>query len=262
MTPKDDGPDELEGTEQPFVAHLIELRDRLIRATLAVGIAFGALALWPGPAALYDLLAAPLVAHLPEGATLIATSVISPFLVPLKITLMTAFLLALPIVLYQVWAFVAPGLYAHEKRLVLPLVISSTVLFLVGVAFCYFFVFGQVFKFIQGFAPKSITAAPDIEAYLSFVLSMFIAFGATFEVPVVVVVLARMGIVSIEKLRAFRSYFIVLAFVVAAIVTPPDVISQLALAIPMCLLYEVGIWAAQIFIRKTQAPGVETGDTA
>ncbi len=254
----DDKPDELAGTEQPFVTHLIELRDRLIRASIAIGVCFAVLALWPGPGDLYDILAAPLVAHLPKGATLIATSVISPFLVPLKITLMAAFLLALPVVLYQLWAFVAPGLYAHEKRLVMPLVISSTLLFFVGVAFCYFFVFGQVFKFIQSFAPKSITAAPDIEAYLSFVLTMFIAFGAAFEVPVVVVVLARMGIVSIDKLKAFRSYFIVLAFIVAAIITPTDVVSQLALAIPMILLYEVGIWAAQVFIRHTQAPAGET----
>jgi len=249
-----DKEDELAGTEQPFVAHLLELRDRLIKALIAVGIAGAVLALWPGPAALYDLLAAPLTATLPKGATLIATSVISPFLVPLKILLMAAFLLALPVVLYQVWAFVAPGLYSHEKKLVLPLVISSTVLFFMGVAFCYFFVFGQVFKFIQGFAPKSITAAPDIEAYLSFVLTMFLAFGLAFEVPIVVVVLARMGVVSIEKLKAFRSYFVVLAFIIAAVVTPPDVVSQLALAVPMCLLYELGIWAAQIFIKHTKAP--------
>ena len=160
------------------------------------------LALWPGPAALYDLLAAPLVAHLPKGATLIATNVISPFLVPLKITLMAAFLLALPVVLYQVWAFVAPGLYSHEKKLVLPLVVSSTLLFFVGVAFCYFFVFGQVFKFIQSFAPKSITAAPDIEAYLELRADACSSPSAlAFEVPIVVVVLARMGIVSIEKLQ-------------------------------------------------------------
>jgi sec-independent protein translocase protein TatC len=247
-------PDELAGTEQPFVAHLIELRDRLIRAVAAIGIAAMVLAVFPGPGELYDILAQPLVAHLPKGATLIATSVISPFMVPLKIMLMAAFLLALPVVLYQVWAFVAPGLYAHEKKLVLPLVVSSTVLFLVGVAFCYFFVFGQVFKFIQGFAPKSITAAPDIEAYLSFVLTMFLAFGLAFEVPVAVVVLARMGVVTVQKLKDFRGYFVVLAFVIAAVVTPPDVVSQLALAIPMCLLYELGIWAAQIFIKHTQAP--------
>jgi len=256
-TPNDEKPDELAGTEQPFVSHLVELRDRLVRAVIAVAVCFGALMLWPGPAGLYDLLAAPLVAHLPQGATLIATNVISPFLVPLKITLMAAFLLALPVVLYQVWAFVAPGLYSHEKKLVLPLVISSTVLFLAGVAFCYFFVFGKVFTFIQSFAPKSITAAPDIEAYLSFVLTMFIAFGAAFEVPVVVVVVARMGLVSIDKLKAFRSYFIVLAFIIAAIITPPDIVSQLALAIPMCLLYEAGIWAAKVFNKHTQAPAEE-----
>jgi sec-independent protein translocase protein TatC len=171
--------------------------------------------------------------------------------------LMTAFLLALPVVLYQVWAFIAPGLYSHEKKLVLPLVVSSTFLFMVGVAFCYFFVFGQVFKFIQSFAPKSITAAPDIEAYLGFVISMFIAFGLAFEVPIVVIVLARMNVVTIEKLKDFRSYFIVLAFIIAAIVTPPDVVSQLALAIPMCILYEIGIWAAQLFIKHTQAPDAD-----
>ncbi|GKS94617.1 twin-arginine translocase subunit TatC [Acidovorax sp. SUPP2825] len=246
--------DELAGTEQPFVQHLMELRDRLVKALIAIGIAAGILFLYPGPGALYDLLAAPLVAHLPKGATLIATSVISPFMVPLKILLMSAFLLALPVVLWQVWAFVAPGLYSHEKKLVLPLVVSSTLLFLVGVAFCYFFVFGQVFAFIQGFAPKSITAAPDIEAYLSFVLTMFLAFGLSFEVPIVVIVLARMGLVSVEKLKGFRGYFIVLAFIIAAVVTPPDVVSQLALAVPMCLLYELGIWAAQLFIRHTKAP--------
>lgn len=254
--------DELSGTEQPFVAHLVELRDRLIKAALAVGVAIAILAIYPGPAALYDILAQPLVASLPVGATMIATSVISPFMVPLKIMMVAAFLMALPFVLWQVWAFVAPGLYTHEKKLVLPLVISSSILFFIGVAFCYFFVFGQVFKFIQSFAPKSITAAPDIEAYLDFVLSMFLAFGLAFEVPIVVVVLARVGIVSIEKLKAFRSYFIVVAFVAAAIVTPPDVVSQLALAIPMCILYEVGIWAAQLFIRHTQAPEEPTTKTS
>ncbi len=254
MTDSPKKEDELAGSEQPFVQHLVELRDRMVKASLAIVVVAIALAAYPGPAALYDFLAAPLVAHLPAGSKLIATSVISPFMVPLKVLLMAAFLIALPIVLYQLWAFIAPGLYSHEKKLVLPLVVSSTLLFFVGVAFCYFFVFGRVFAFIQSFAPASITASPDIEAYLSFVLSMFLAFGMAFEVPVVVVVLARMGIFSIQKLKDFRGYFVVLAFIIAAIVTPPDVVSQLALAIPMCLLYEIGIWAAQIFIRHTKAP--------
>ncbi len=254
-----DKEDELAGTEQPFVAHLVELRDRLMKALIAVAITGALLALWPGPARLYDFLAAPLMATLPQGATLIATSVISPFLVPLKILLMAAFLMALPVVLYQVWAFVAPGLYNHEKRLVLPLVVSSTLLFFIGVAFCYYFVFGQVFAFIQSFAPKSITAAPDIEAYLGFVLTMFLAFGLAFEVPIVVVVLARMGLVTIEKLKAFRSYFIVLAFVIAAVVTPPDIVYQLALVVPMCILYELGIVAARFFLKYTKAPDAEDG---
>ena len=249
--------DELEGTEAPFVSHLIELRDRLVRALIAVGVAFAVLAFWPGPSGLYDLLAAPLVAHLPAGAKLIATNVISPILVPLKITLMAAFMLALPIVLYQVWAFVAPGLYSHEKKLVLPLVVSSTLLFVIGVAFCYFAVIPGMSKFIQAFAPASITAAPDIEQYFGFVLTLFLVFGIAFEVPIAVIVLARMGIVSIEQLKKARGYFIVGAFIVAAIVTPPDVISQLALAIPMVILYEIGIIAAQVFIKHTKAPDAE-----
>ena len=170
MAEKD--PDELAGTEQPFVSHLVELRDRLIRASIAVLACAAVLFFYPGPSALYDLLAAPLVAHLPAGGTLIATNVISPFLVPMKITLMAAFLIALPVVLYQAWAFIAPGLYLHEKKMVLPLVVSSTLLFFLGVAFCYFFVFGKVFTFIQSFAPKSVSAMSDIEAYLSFVLTM------------------------------------------------------------------------------------------
>ena len=246
--------DEMAGSEQPFIQHLKELRDRLVKGAIAVAVVCVELSVFPGPAQLYDFLAAPLIANLPDGTKLIATSVISPFMVPLKILLMTGFLIALPVVLYQAWAFVAPGLYTHEKKLVMPLVISSTLLFFIGVAFCYYFVFGQVFKFIQSFAPKSITAAPDIEAYLSFVLTMFVAFGLSFEVPIVVIVLARMNLVTIQKLKDFRSYFIVLAFIIAAIVTPPDVVSQLALAIPMVLLYELGIWAAQLFIKHTRAP--------
>ena len=254
--------DELAGTEQPFVAHLVELRDRLIKAAIAVGIAIAILALYPGPAALYDILAQPLVSALPKGATLIATSVISPFMVPLKIMMVAAFLLALPFVLWQVWAFVAPGLYSHEKKLVLPLVISSTLLFIVGVAFCYFIVIPGMCRFIQSFAPSSITAAPDIEQYFGFVLTLFLVFGVAFEVPIAVIVLARIGIVSIDQLRKVRGYFVVGAFVVSAVVTPPDVLSQLALAIPMVILYEIGIVAAQIFIKHTKAPDGEPEATS
>jgi sec-independent protein translocase protein TatC len=254
MSDADKKKDELDGSEAPFVSHLIELRDRLIRAVIAIAVAFAVLAFWPGPSGLYDLLAAPLVAHLPKGATLIATNVISPILVPLKITLMAAFMLALPVVLYQLWAFVAPGLYSHEKRLVLPLVVSSTLLFVTGVAFCYFIVIPGMSQFIQAFAPASITAAPDIEQYFGFVLTLFLVFGIAFEVPIAVIVLARMGVVSIDQLKKVRGYFIVGAFIVAAVVTPPDVISQLALAIPMIVLYEIGIIAAQLFIKNTKAP--------
>ncbi|WP_288379468.1 twin-arginine translocase subunit TatC [uncultured Massilia sp.] len=240
--------------EETFISHLVELRDRLVKASIGIAIACAALFIWPGPSHVYDLLAAPMIASLPAGAKMIATGVVSPFLVPMKVTLLLAFILALPWVFYQLWAFVAPGLYAHEKRLVLPLVISSSLLFIGGVAFCYFFVFGRVFHFIGEFAPASIAVTPDIENYLDFVMSMCLAFGAAFEVPVVVIILVRMGIVSIEKLRSIRSYVIVGAFVIAAIVTPPDVVSQLALAIPMCLLYELGLLLAPMFARMTRAP--------
>ena len=253
-----DKPDELEGSEAPFVSHLIELRDRLIRSVIAIALCFGVLALWPGPSGLYDILAAPLVAHLPRGATLIATNVISPVLVPLKITLMAAFMVALPVVLYQLWAFVAPGLYSHEKKLVLPLVVSSTVLFVAGVAFCYFIVIPGMSRFIQAFAPASITAAPDIEQYFGFVLTLFLVFGIAFEVPIAVIVLARVGVVTIDQLKKMRGYFIVGAFVVSAVVTPPDVISQLALAIPMIVLYEIGIVVARIVVKQGEKTEAET----
>ena len=250
-----------EHQEDSFISHLIELRDRLLRSLIAIGIVFGALCVYPGPGVIYDWLAMPLTQALPEGTKMVAIGVITPFMVPLKVTGMVAFVLALPVVLYQVWAFIAPGLYAHEKRLGLPLIISSTFLFALGMAFCYFFVFGQVFKFIASFAPKSITPAPDIEAYLSFVMTMFLAFGIAFEVPVALVVLVKLGVVTVEKLKEWRSYFIVGAFVVAAVVTPPDVVSQLALAIPMCLLYELGILASRLVSRSTP-PEMAVQDTA
>ncbi len=245
------------GMQDTFISHLVELRDRLVKACAGIAIVCAALFAWPGPSAVYDFLAQPMVAALPAGAKMIATGVISPFLVPMKVTLLLAFLLALPWVLYQAWAFIAPGLYAHEKRLVAPLVISSSVLFAAGVAFCYFFVFGRVFKFIAEFAPSSITVAPDIENYLDFVMSMCLAFGLTFEVPIVVIVLVRTGILTVEKLKAIRSYVIVGAFIIAAVVTPPDVVSQLALAVPMWMLFELGLFVAPIFVKATQAPPEE-----
>jgi sec-independent protein translocase protein TatC len=228
-----------ESAQETFLSHLIELRQRLVRSLLIVGV-FAIPALYFS-SELYDLLALPLMRSLPEGSRMIATGVISPFLIPMKIAMMAAFLVALPFVLYQAWAFVAPGLYAHEKRLVLPLVVSSTLLFFCGMAFCYLLVFGKVFHFISSFAPKSISVAPDIEAYFNFVLGMFLAFGIAFEVPVVVVLLMITGLVTAEQLREWRGYVIVGIFVVAAVVTPPDVVSQISLAIPMCLLYEAGI---------------------
>ncbi len=243
--------------EESFISHLVELRDRLLRSVIAIAVMIGILAIYPGPAAIYDFLAAPLTAALPEGTNMIAIGVITPFMVPLKVTAMLAFVLALPFILYQAWSFIAPGLYAHEKRLGIPLIVSSTLLFIIGMAFCYYFVFGQVFSFISSFAPKSITPAPDIEAYLSFVMTMFLAFGFSFEVPVALVVMVKLGVVSVDKLKEWRSYFVVGAFVVAAVVTPPDVVSQLSLAIPMCLLYELGILAARLVSRQAPADAVD-----
>jgi sec-independent protein translocase protein TatC len=247
-------PDELSGTEQPFVSHLIELRDRLLKAVYGIGAVFAILALYPGPSQLYDLLATPLVAALPQGAKMIAVGVVSPFLIPIKVTALAAFGAALPWVLYQVWAFVAPGLYKHEQRLIGPLVVTSTLLFYAGVAFCYFFVFGQAFPAIQAMAPQSVSVSPDIEAYLDFVITMFLAFGIAFEVPVAVVILARLGVVTVEQLRNFRRYFWVAAAAAAGLVTPPDAVSMIALLVPMGLLYELGIFAAQFISKQPPAP--------
>ncbi len=190
--------------QESFISHLVELRQRLVRAVGAVLALFVVLFLYPGSGAIYDYLALPLMNALPEGAKMIATGVITPFMVPVKVTALVGFMIALPYVLYQAWAFVAPGLYEHEKKLALPLIVASSVLFFTGVAFCYFFVFGKVFAFIHDFAPKSITPAPDIEAYFSFVITMFLAFGITFEIPIVVIVLVRMGIVTVQKLKEAR----------------------------------------------------------
>lgn len=225
-----------------FMSHLIELRARLIRSLIAVGVIL--LVMLPFSNKLYTLLALPMLRALPIGAHMIATEVTTPFFVPMKVAMMAAFLMALPYVLYQAWAFIAPGLYSHEKRLVLPLVVSSTVLFYTGMAFAYFLVFPVVFGFITAAAPEGVAVMTDIDKYLGFVLTMFMAFGLTFEVPVAIVVLVRLGVVSVAFLRDIRRYVIVGAFVVGAIFTPPDIVSQSLLAIPLCLLYEIGILVA------------------
>ncbi|MBP6711597.1 MAG: twin-arginine translocase subunit TatC [Propionivibrio sp.] len=243
--------------EDTFLSHLFELRDRLIKALLSIGIVF--VCLFPWAKELYALLAQPLIATLPQGGQMIATDVVGVFLVPMKVALMVAFLIALPYVLYQVWAFVAPGLYTHEKRLALPLVAASVFLFFVGMSFAYFLVFPTVFKFMANIAPEGVAWMTDIEKYLSFVMTTFLAFGVTFEVPVVVVVLVRMRVVELETLKEWRSYMIVAAFVIAAIFTPPDVISQLMLAIPLCLLYELGMLMAR-FVSKPVKPESERTD--
>jgi sec-independent protein translocase protein TatC len=243
--------DELAGTEQPFVQHLMELRDRLLYCVYGLVVATVILAIWPGPSGLIDFITMPIKAHMPPEAKLIAVGVFSPFFVPLKLLMMAAVLLALPWLIYQIWMFVAPGLYNHEKKFALPLILFGSVLAYTGIAFVQFFVLDRMFAFIQGFAPKNVAATPDIASYVESILSLYIAFGMAFQVPIVVVLLVRFGMVTTKKLREFRGYFIVVAFVV---VTPPDVVSQLALAIPMCILYEVGILAAGWFVKTRQVP--------
>ncbi|MBP7258279.1 MAG: twin-arginine translocase subunit TatC [Neisseria sp.] len=232
--------EETQQTAQPLIEHLLELRRRLMWTIGGLLLCF--LALMPFAQQLYTFVAQPLMATLPAGTSMIATDVIAPFFVPVKVTLMAAFLLSLPHTLYQVWAFIAPALYQNEKRLVMPLVLSSVLLFFAGMAFAYFLVFPLVFKFLAGVTPVGVNMATDIDKYLSFILGMFVAFGATFEVPVVVVLLNRMGVVSLAQLRQARPYVIVGAFVLAAVITPPDVISQVLLAVPLIVLYEAGLW--------------------
>jgi len=239
--------------QDTFISHLVELRDRLLRAIVAVLVVF--VCLFPWAKNLYAWLALPLLAVLP--GQMIATDVVSPFVVPLKVALVVAFVIALPYVLYQAWAFVAPGLYAHERRLVLPLVFASTVLFVVGMSFAYFLVFPVVFKFMASIAPEGVAWMTDIDKYFSFVLTTFVAFGVTFEVPVIVIVLVRVGIVSLEKLKEMRPYAIVGAFVIGAIFTPPDVLSQFLLAVPLWLLYELGLFLARFTGKPVDAPTLE-----
>lgn len=244
----------MDGSET-FISHLVELRDRLLKATIAWIVLF--IALFPFANDLYTVLAQPMLAKLPQGGQMIATEVVTPFFVPIKVAMMTAFLGALPVILYQMWAFVAPGLYAHERKFILPLVLVSLVLFALGMAFAYFLVFPVVFGFIIGVAPQGVAVMTDINKYLDFVLTLFLAFGLTFEVPIVVIVLALMGIVDVEKFREARPYVIVGAFVIAAIVTPPDVISQFMLAVPLWLLYELGVVVAGWLVRRRPAAQAE-----
>ncbi len=235
---------------ETFISHLIELRGRLLR--IVVGFLLVFIGLFPFANKIYTLLAHPLLAKLPAGGQMIATAVTTPFFVPMKVAMLTAFIISLPHTLYQIWAFVAPGLYANERRFMAPLVVASTLLFLIGMAFAYFLVFPVVFGFIAGVAPKGVAVMTDIGNYLDFVITLFIAFGTAFEVPVAVVLLVRFGMVEIKTLKEIRSYVIVGAFVLGAIFTPPDVISQVMLAVPLWLLYEVGILVAGLIQVKPQ----------
>jgi sec-independent protein translocase protein TatC len=250
-----------EGAEETFISHLVELRDRIMRAGIAVIVVFVGLVYWAPD--IFRLLARPLMNNLPKDGKMIVTDVTGSFFVPMKVTMLVAFVIALPIVLYQIWAFVAPGLYQHEKKLVGPLVGSSYTLFLCGMAFAYFVVFPTIFRVMAHYnAPLGAEMTTDIDNYLSFVLTMFIAFGVTFEVPIVVVLLVRMNILTIKKLKEIRPYVIVGAFVISAVVTPPDVFSQLILAIPLIVLYEAGIIAARLFVSKPVAPAENEGNPA
>ena len=246
--------------DQPLMAHLIELRERTVKAALSVLIVFVAMS--PFMKEIFDWLSKPLMVALPDGAKLLSTGVVAPFMVPLKVTLFCAFVVALPYVLYQFWAYIAPALYKREKRLALPVIVSSVLMFAVGMAYCYFVVFRMVFQFIAGFSPDSVNFAPDIDSYFGFVITMFFAFGLTFEVPIFVMVLNRVGMASAKRLKKIRPYVIVGAFVVAAIFTPPDVLSQLLLALPLVVLYEFGIVLVKVFGHKDDSDEDENSETA
>ncbi len=250
MSKTDETEDKLDdpANEQPLMAHLMELRQRTVRAVISILVVFACLS--PFMKQIFDWISKPLMVALPDGAKLLSTGVVAPFMVPLKVTLFCAFVIALPYVLYQFWAYIAPALYKREKRLAFPVIVSSVVMFGVGMAYCYFVVFRMVFQFIAGFSPDSVNFAPDIDSYFGFVITMFFAFGLTFEVPILVVVLDRVGVASAKKLVRVRPYVIVGAFVLAAIFTPPDVLSQLLLALPLVVLYELGIILVKLFGRK------------
>lgn len=242
-----DGPE----LEQPFISHLIELRDRLMRAVLVVLAIF--LSLFYFANDIYALLAEPLLSHLPEGGSMIATEVASPFLTPLKLTLVASIFIAIPYLLYQMWAFIAPGLYVHERRMIVPLLLSSTLLFYAGMAFAYFVVFPLVFGFFTSAAPQGVAVMTDINKYLDFVLTLFFAFGIAFEVPIATILLVWMGVVTPEDLTAKRPYIIVGAFVVGMLLTPPDVFSQTLLALPMWVLFEIGVFFARYYVHQSSS---------
>jgi sec-independent protein translocase protein TatC len=240
-----------EGGEQSFISHLIELRERLLKAIVAVLIVL--LVLLPFADRLYHFIAEPLLQRLPQGSQMVAIDVASPFMTPVKLAFFVALFAAMPVVLYQAWAFIAPGLYRHEKRMALPLLVSSVLMFYLGCAAAYYVVLPKVFTFLLGVTPQGVSMMTDIGHYLDFVITMFFAFGLCFEVPVVVVILAWLGWVNVEQLTRQRRYVILGAFVLAAIVAPPDVLSMLMLAIPMCLLYELGVLAVRLFVRQARA---------
>lgn len=242
----------------PLVAHLVELRTRLVRSVLAVLVMFGVL--FPFANEIYTFVAEPLMRFLPQGSTMIATEVASPFLTPFKFTLYAAFFLAIPVILYQLWAFVAPGLYRNEREIAMPLLISSVVLFYIGIAFCYFIVFPLVFQFFTSTTPDGVSMMTDIAKYLDFVLGMFLAFGVTFEVPVATIILVLMGIVTPEQLVEKRPYIIVGAFIIGMILSPPDVISQTLLAVPMWLLFELGVVVARVLVKRNEARATATAN--
>ncbi|MTW19525.1 twin-arginine translocase subunit TatC [Allochromatium palmeri] len=239
------------GAEQPFISHLVELRDRLIRMLIAIGVMV--LVLFPFANDLYAYVAAPLLAQLPEGNTMIATQVASPFLTPFKLALIAAMFLSMPYLLYQLWAFVAPGLYQHEKRLAIPLLISSILLFYLGMLFAYYVVFPLVFAFLSGTTPEGVAMMTDISAYLDFVLTLFFAFGIAFEIPIATILLVAIGVVTPEGLAHKRPYVIVAAFVIGMFLTPPDMISQTLLAVPMWLLFELGILLSRLMLKDRRA---------
>lgn len=253
-SPESTGPEA--GHEQPFISHLLELRTRLLRIVIVVVVLVGVLS--PFANTLYTLLAGPLLAHLPKGGQMIAIEVGAPFMAPFKLAAVLAVFIAIPFVLYQIWGFIAPGLYKHERRMALPLLVTSTLLFYLGAAFAYFVVFPVMFKFLSGTVPDGVAMMTDINHYLDFTLSLFVAFGVAFETPVATFLLVWKGVVSIEKLVAMRSYIIVAAFVIGAILSPPDPLSQTMMALPIWFLFELGLWSARFLLRNRPAPETDT----